>query len=194
MIFSEDRNGLYDVIKRIIDVLFSFSLLIVLSPILAIISICVKLQGDGPIIFKQKRVGLNGDIFEIFKFRSMKTDAPNIAAKDIDERSYVTPIGRFLRRTSLDELPQLINIIRGEMSFVGPRPLIPNEGSINEKRREYGIHVLRPGLSGWAQINARNTEDQDEKLKLDLYYMQNRSIWLDIKIIVFTIFSMYHNK
>lgn len=194
MSLNHERYEMYDVIKRIIDVLFSLTLLIILAPLLTIISICVKLQGDGPIIFKQKRVGLNGGIFEILKFRSMKTTAPNIAAKDIDESSYVTPIGKFLRRTSLDELPQLINILRGEMSFVGPRPLIPNEGSINEKRREYGIHVLRPGLSGWAQINARNTEDQEEKLNLDLYYKENRSVVLDIKIIVMTAFTMFHNK
>lgn len=185
---------LYNKIKRIIDVVFSLILILVLSPVLIIVSICVKIQGDGPIIFKQKRVGLNGDIFQVLKFRSMSTSAPSVAAKDIDEKTFVTPIGKFLRRTSLDELPQLINILKGEMSFVGPRPLIPNEGSINEKRREFGIHLLRPGLTGWAQVKARNTEDQEEKLQLDIYYRENKSMVLDIKIVFLTIFAVVHNK
>ncbi len=184
----------YRFFKRLMDIILSLIFIVVLSPVMLIIILILKIQGDGPVIFKQERLGRGGRIFEILKFRSMSVHAPSVAAKDIDEKSYVTPIGKILRMTSLDELPQLINILKGEMSFVGPRPLIPNEGEINQLRKKMGIDILRPGLTGWAQVKARDTEDQNEKLKLDLYYKINKNIILDIKIIIMTAFAMFHRK
>lgn len=184
----------YKFFKRLMDIILSLVFIVILSPLMLVIMVIIRIQGDGPVIFKQERLGREGKIFEILKFRSMSIHAPSIAAKDIDEKSYVTPIGRVLRMTSLDELPQLINILKGEMSFVGPRPLIPNEGEINVQRKKMGIDQLRPGLTGWAQVKARNTLDQDEKLKLDLYYKQNKNLILDVKIIIMTAFSMVHKK
>ncbi|MBO1266323.1 sugar transferase [Proteiniclasticum sp. SCR006] len=186
--------GFYRVFKRVTDVTLSLLFLIVLAPLMALIWVALMSQGDGPVIFRQERLGRNGALFQILKFRSMTTTAPSIAAKDIDAATYVTPLGRILRRTSLDELPQLINILKGEMSFVGPRPLIPNEGWINEKRKEMGIDKLRPGLTGWAQVKARDTEDQNEKLKLDLYYKDHKNILLDLKIIGMTALEVFHGK
>lgn len=186
--------GFYRVFKRVMDVTLSLLFLIVLAPLMALIWVALTSQGDGPVIFRQERLGRNGALFQILKFRSMTTTAPSIAAKDIDADTYVTPLGRILRRTSLDELPQLINILKGEMSFVGPRPLIPNEGWINEKRKEMGIDKLRPGLTGWAQVKARDTEDQNEKLKLDLYYKDHKNILLDLKIIGMTALEVFHGK
>lgn len=185
---------LYWVMKRLMDIVFSMVFLVVLSPLMLTLYILLKLQGDGPAIFRQKRLGRGGEIFGILKFRSMSLHAPSVAAKDIDVESYVTPLGKFMRMTSMDELPQLINILKGEMSFVGPRPLIPNEGWINEKRKEMGIDKLRPGLTGWAQVKARDTEDQEEKLKLDLYYKLHKNMFLDLKILVMTVFTMVHQK
>ena len=185
---------IYRIIKRIADIFLSLVFLVVLSPLMFIIYMLLKIQGDGPAIFKQNRLGRGGKIFGILKFRSMRIQAPSVAAKDIDEKNYVTPLGKFLRMSSLDELPRLINILKGEMSFVGPRPLIPNEGWINEKRKELGIDALRPGLTGWAQVKARDTEDQGEKLKLDLYYKLHKNIVLDFKIILMTVVTVIHRK
>ncbi len=184
----------YRVFKRIMDIMLSLISLIVLSPLMFFIFLLLKIQGDGPAIFKQERLGRGGRIFEILKFRSMATHTPNVAAKDIDPESYVTPLGKVLRMTSLDELPQLINILKGEMSFVGPRPLIPNEGWINQRRKDMGIDTLRPGLTGWAQVNARDTEDQEEKLKLDLYYKLHKTFCFDLKIMIKTFTTMIHRQ
>lgn len=184
----------YRIIKRMVDIILSLVFLTILSPVMFIIFMFLKIQGDGPAIFKQERLGRGGKIFGIYKFRSMRTHAPCVAAKDIDVKDFVTPLGKFLRMTSLDELPQLINILKGEMSFVGPRPLIPNEGWINDRRRDMAIDELRPGLTGWAQVKARDTEDQEEKLKLDLYYKLHKTIIFDFKIILMTVFTMIHRK
>jgi len=188
------NRKIYAIFKRIIDIVLSLILIVLLSPVMMIIFLLLKIQGDGVAIFRQERIGRDGKIFEILKFRSMKTAAPSLAAKDIEGKDFITPLGGILRKTSLDELPQLINILKGEMSFVGPRPLIPNEGWINEKRRIMGIHTLRPGLTGWAQVKARDTEDQEEKLKLDLYYKFNKTLILDFKILLMTAFTIVHKK
>ena len=189
MMNDNNEFRLYRVLKRIIDIILATVFLVLLAPVQLIIYLLIKIQEPGPAIFKQERLGKDGKIFDILKFRTMKLQTPSLAAKDIHEEEYVTRLGKILRMTSLDELPQLINILKGEMSFVGPRPLIPNEGEINDKRRELGIHKLRPGLTGWAQIKARNTHDQNEKLKLDLYYKLHKSLFLDMKIIFMTFFS-----
>lgn len=180
----------YHYVKRIFDVIFSIVLIVALCPVLLIISTIIKVVCPGPIIFTQERLGRNGRSFKILKFRSMKTNAPNIAAKDINNEEYVTKFGKLLRKTSLDELPQLFNILKGDMSFVGPRPFILNEGDINIARRELGIDLLRPGLTGWAQVNARDTKDQNVKLALDLFYKDNISLILDIKTILYTFNSL----
>ncbi len=185
---------LYSIQKRLFDVVLSSILLCILLPIQLIIYLMIKNQEPGPAIFKQKRLGKDGQLFDILKFRTMKIHAPSIAAAEICEEDYVTELGKFLRRTSLDELPQLLNILKGEMSFVGPRPLIPNEGRINDRRRDLGIHKLRPGLTGWAQVIARDTSDQDQKLELDLYYKTHKSLALDLKIMFMTFFTMVHDK
>lgn len=180
----------YVIFKRIVDIFLSFGSIIVFLPILLIISVLLIFEGEGKVLFKQERVGQFSKPFKILKFRTMKEDAPNIAAKDIDNATYVTKIGRILRRTSLDELPQLFNILCGQMSFVGPRPLIPNEGDIIDLRKELNIDEIRPGLTGWAQVIARDTTDNREKLKLDLYYKEHESILLDMKIILMTFTSL----
>lgn len=195
MINNSNEIRLYRAMKRFIDIVLASTFLLVLAPLQVLIYLLIKIQEPGPAIFKQERLGKDGKIFDILKFRTMKLQTPSLAARDIHEEKYVTKLGRVLRQTSLDELPQLINILKGEMSFVGPRPLIPNEGEINEKRRELGIHKLRPGLTGWAQVKARNTHDQNEKLKLDLYYKLHKNLFLDMKIIFMTVFSfIQHDK
>lgn len=176
----------YRYVKRLLDVIFAFILLILLSPLLLIILLLIVFSSKSYPIFVQERLGLNSKPFFIYKFRTMRCEAPNLAAKDIDNEMYVTSIGKILRKMSLDELPQLLNIIKGDMSFVGPRPLIPNEGEINLIRHSLKIDTLRPGLTGWAQVRARDTCDDQEKIKLDLYYKENFGILIDAKVILST--------
>ena len=177
-------------LKRAIDMVLSFISIIILIPVFLLIAILIRLDGKGRILFKQQRLGLYSEPFNIIKFRTMSVDAPNIAAKEIDNDAYVTRIGKLLRRTSLDELPQLFNILVGQMSFVGPRPLIPHEGEINGLRTKFGVDKIRPGLTGWAQVLARDTCDDMEKLKLDIYYKENQCFLLDVKIILMTFTSL----
>ena len=184
------EKNIYLHAKRVGDVMLSVGLLILLSPIFIIIALLIKIQGDGPVIFIQERLGRNSMPFKILKFRSMTMSAPNVSAHELHNKGYVTKLGSLLRKTSLDELPQLINILKGEMSFVGPRPFIPNEGEIVERRKEARVDMLRPGLTGFAQVMARDTVDQNEKFELDLYYLKNMSFLLDLKIMGLTFFSL----
>ena len=184
------EKNIYLHAKRVGDVLLSVGLLFLLSPLFVIIALLIKIQGDGPVIFIQERLGRNSMPFKILKFRSMTLSAPNVSAHELHNKEYVTKLGSFLRKTSLDELPQLINILKGEMSFVGPRPFIPNEGEIVERRKEAHIDMLRPGLTGFAQVMARDTVDQNEKFELDLYYLKHMSFFLDLKIMGLTFFSL----
>jgi len=184
------ENIYINYIKRGLDVIGSVLLIIVLLPLIVLISLLLFINCRGSIIFKQRRLGKNSKPFYIYKFRSMVKDAPNVPSIDLDGSIYVTKLGSFLRKTSLDELPQLINILKGEMSFVGPRPFIPNEGIIINLRKEHSIDTLRPGLTGWAQVIARETSDQNLKFKLELYYLRNISIKLDIIILFRTFFSI----
>lgn len=179
----------FELIKRISDFICSLLGIIILSPFLIIVSFLVKIQNEGSIIFSQERIGKDGKLFNIYKFRSMKQEAPDISDRDfIDSDIYITKIGKIIRKTSIDELPQLINILKGDMSFVGPRPFILNEGEINILRAQQGVHTITPGLTGWAQVSDRNSNNHNHKLDLDIYYLENRSIWLDIKIFVKTFF------
>lgn len=180
----------YLVLKRLVDITVSMFALILLFPVFIIVAIIIKLQDSGTVIYKQERLGKNSRPFMIYKFRSMKSDAPVVAAKDMNFEKYTTRVGKFIRKTSIDELPQLLNILKGEMSFVGPRPLIPNEGEIIEKRKETGIDRMTPGLTGWAQIKDRQIVDHHEKLELELYYRDKQSLGLDIKIMWMTLFNL----
>lgn len=180
----------YRKIKRLIDAVMSTTLLLILSPIFLVVAVLIYCADRGPVIFKQERLGLNSEPFKIYKFRSMSTSAPVVPAKDIDATVHTTKIGKVIRKTSIDELPQLLNILKGEMSFVGPRPLILAEGWILEKRKELGIDQLKPGLTGWAQVKDRQITDQNMKVSLEKYYMDNQSLWLDIRIMLMTILRL----
>ncbi|MDM0653566.1 sugar transferase [Clostridium perfringens] len=177
--------------KRVFDFSMSLIAIIVFSPIILIISLLVKLTSKGPVFFKQRRIGKNNEEFNILKFRSMRIDTPNVATHLLKDPSvFITPLGRFLRKTSLDELPQLINILKGEMSIVGPRPALYNQYDLKDMRTKVGVHKLVPGLTGWAQINGRDEIPLEEKVALDKEYMIMQSFWMDIKIIFMTIFKV----
>ncbi|HAT4276240.1 TPA: sugar transferase [Clostridium perfringens] len=177
--------------KRVFDFLMSLIAIIVFSPIIIIISLLVKLTSKGPVFFKQRRIGKNNEEFNILKFRTMRVDTPNVATHLLKDPSvFITPLGKFLRKTSLDELPQLINILKGEMSIVGPRPALYNQYDLKDMRTEVEVHKLVPGLTGWAQINGRDEIPLEEKVALDKEYMNMQSFWMDIKIIFMTVFKV----
>ena len=177
--------------KRVFDFLMSFISIIVFSPIILIISLLIKLTSKGPVFFKQRRIGKNNEEFNILKFRTMRVDTPNVATHLLKDPSvFITPLGKFLRKTSLDELPQLINILKGEMSIVGPRPALYNQYDLIDMRTEVGVHKLVPGLTGWAQVNGRDEISLEEKVALDKEYMNMQSFWMDIKIIFMTAFKV----
>ena len=177
--------------KRVFDFSMSLIAIVVFSPIILIISLLVKLTSKGPVFFKQRRIGKNNEEFNILKFRSMRIDTPNVATHLLKDPSvFITPLGKFLRKTSLDELPQLINILKGEMSIVGPRPALYNQYDLRDMRTEVGVHKLVPGLTGWAQINGRDEIPLEEKVALDKEYMNMQSFWIDIKIIFMTILKV----
>lgn len=181
--------------KRILDFILSLILIVIISPILIIISIIIKLDSKGPVFFKQRRIGVNKKEFLIYKFRTMKIDTPDLATDKLkNAEDYITGIGGFLRRTSLDELPQLINILKGEMSFVGPRPALYNQYDLIEMRDNKGINKCVPGLTGYAQINGRDMISDNEKVVLDEYYLKNRSIIFDLKIVIKTFLNVIVRK
>lgn len=181
--------------KRFLDVFLSLAAIIVLSPLLLIISIIILIDNGTPVIFTQDRVGKDDKLFKIKKFRTMRTDAPNVATAELEQSDkYITRSGKLLRRTSLDELPQLLNVLKGDMSFVGPRPLIPEESHIREIRREYGIYSVRPGLTGWAQVNGRDCLSDEEKAEFDREYIEKESLWFDTKIFFRTIWVVLTGK
>lgn len=183
---------MYKYFKRILDFLISLVALIILSPIFLIIAIWIKTNSPGPVFFKQKRVGKNKALFEIYKFRSMRTDTPADMPTHLlnDPEAFITKSGHFLRKTSLDELPQLINIVKGEMAIIGPRPALWNQYDLIEERYKYGANDVRPGLTGWAQINGRDELEIPIKAKLDGDYVQNISFFFDVKCFFGTITSV----
>ena len=183
-------------VKRILDFFFSLWLLILLLLPMFIIAVIIRAESSGKAIFKQKRFGREGKTFVCYKFRTMYKDAPatKAAADFYDRDKYITKVGRFLRRTSLDELPQLFNVLKGEMSLVGPRPLICEEESIHHKRLERGVYSLRPGITGMAQISGRNLLGDDEKIQSDSYYLKNIKILLDLKILLRTFFKVANGE
>lgn len=173
--------------KRFFDAVFSALAILFLLPLLFTVSLIVLIDDGCPVIFRQKRVGKNGKLFEIRKFRTMKKGTRNAPTGKLHESGEcITRSGRFLRKTSLDELIQLFNILDGTMSFVGPRPLIPEEKEIDELRKNYNVYRVRPGMTGWAQINGRDSVSDEEKALLDREYVENQSILFDIKILLKT--------
>ncbi|VEU79980.1 sugar transferase [Haploplasma axanthum] len=184
---------MYLFIKKILDHLIAFIGFIVLLPIFLILIILIKLDSKGPVFFKQRRVGKNKKLFNILKFRTMRIDTPKDTPTHLLENpdQWITKMGKFLRKTSLDELPQIINILKGDMSIVGPRPALWNQSDLIEERDKYNVHDLYPGLTGYAQIKGRDELPIKEKAKLDGYYRNHVGLWLDIKIFFGTIVSVF---
>jgi O-antigen biosynthesis protein WbqP len=174
--------------KRLIDIVLSSLLLILFAIPMAMIAVAVKLTSKGPILHWSNRVGRRNRIFRMPKFRGMCTDAPQVATHLFrDPRAYLTPIGGFLRRSSLDELPQLISVLRGDLSLVGPRPALFNQDDLIALRTEAGVHELIPGITGWAQVNGRDDLPIPEKVHLDFEYLRGQSIWFDLKVLFMTV-------
>ncbi|MBQ7372571.1 MAG: exopolysaccharide biosynthesis polyprenyl glycosylphosphotransferase, partial [Blautia sp.] len=192
-------NTFYALVKRCMDIVGSFAAIVLASPVMLLMSILVKLTSPGPLIFRQERVGMHNKTFWMYKFRSMEIQPAEEEKKSwtVKDDPRVTRVGRFMRRTSIDELPQLFNILKGDMSLVGPRPERP---FFVEKFREeiprYMVkHQVRPGLTGWAQVNGyRGNTSIRKRIEYDLYYIENWSIGLDIKILFLTIFKGFINK
>ena len=186
------KQKCYLPIKRLIDLVLSVCGLIVLSPLLIAIVIAIKLDSKGPVIFKQKRVGKNKTYFNIWKFRTMRTDAPKDMPTHLfsSPDAYITKIGKFLRQTSLDELPQILQIVVGKMSIIGPRPALWNQYDLIEERDKYGANDITPGLTGWAQVNGRDELEIPVKAKLDGEYVEKMGFMMDCKCFIMTIFSV----
>lgn len=175
--------------------IFALFFLLILSPVFIIVALLICIEDGFPILFTQKRVGVNYSFFHIYKFRSMKKDTPNVATHLLaNPEQYVLKIGRVLRKLSLDELPNLINIIKGEMVFVGPRPALYNQDDLMALRVAAGVDQLKPGITGWAQINGRDEISIEEKVALEKEYLNRKSFWFDIKIVFFTFFNVIFSK
>ena len=183
---------MYPYVKRALDFVLSLVALILLSPVMLIIAIVIRATSPGPVFFRQKRVGLRRSHFMIYKFRTMRTDAPKDAPTHLlqNAQSFITPVGKFLRASSLDELPQLINILRGEMAVVGPRPALWNQYDLIAAREAVGANDVLPGLTGWAQINGRDELPIDVKARLDGEYVRRMSFLFDLRCIFGTVFSV----
>ena len=186
----------YLTLKRILDFILSLTGLIVLSPLFLVLMVCIKLDSPGPVFFTQKRVGLHKKHFQILKFRTMKIDTPKNCPTHMLQNPdhYITCTGRFLRKTSLDELPQILNILKGEMSVIGPRPALWNQYDLIEERDKYRANDILPGLTGWAQINGRDELPIEKKAKLDGDYVRRMSLTFDIQIFFQTIASVLRHK
>lgn len=182
----------YRYIKRIIDILLSGLAIIILSPLLLILCIAIKLDSPGQIFFTQKRVGIHKTYFQIYKFRTMRTDTPKDMPTHMlaNPEQYITKTGRFLRKTSLDELPQIFNIFKGDMSIVGPRPALWNQDDLVAERDKYGANDVTPGLTGWAQINGRDELEIPVKAKLDGEYVKKYGFTMDVRCFFGTFLSV----
>ncbi|WML41547.1 sugar transferase [Neobacillus sp. OS1-2] len=179
-------------LKRLLDFVLSFIGIVVLSPVFLILIICIKLDSNGRVFFKQRRIGKGKSEFYILKFRTMKIDTPKDTPTHLlkDPKSHITRVGKLLRKTSLDELPQIINILKGEMSVIGPRPCLWNQYDLIAERDKYGANDIYPGLTGWAQINGRDELPIETKAKLDGEYVNRASFFFDIKVFFLTVVSV----
>ena len=202
---KKEYRLIYSILKRVIDVVGALFGLIILSPILIIVGILIKLESKGPIIFAQKRVGLNGKEFKMYKFRSMVANAEEIKEKLKEKNEMsgpmfkmkndprITKVGKFIRKTSIDEVPQLINVLKGDMSLVGPRPSLPNEVKEFESWMLKRLDV-KPGITCYWQVMGRNNIDFENWMKLDVKYVKERNFWLDIKLIFKTFFVLFGDE
>lgn len=204
---EENKENLkfYEICKRGIDIIGAGSGLLLLSPIIAIVACAVKFTSKGPIFFSQKRVGKNGQLFDMYKFRSMVVNAEELKEKLANQNEMsgpmfkmkddprVTKVGKFIRKTSLDELPQLWNVLKGDMSLVGPRPSLPKEVKQFEKWM-YKRLTVKPGLTCYWQVSGRNNIDFEDWMKLDISYVEDRNLWIDIKLIFKTVFVLFGDK
>ncbi len=186
----------YPRLKRFIDIFLSLLGLILLSPVFLLIMIAIKIDSKGPVFFKQKRVGIHKTHFNVLKFRTMRIDTPKDTPTHLlrDPERWITRVGWFLRKTSLDELPQLINILKGEMSLVGPRPALWNQDDLIAERDRYGANDVLPGLTGWAQVNGRDELPIEVKARLDGEYVRNMGLSMDMKCIIRTIVSVVKSE
>lgn len=177
--------------KRAIDIYLSATMLLLLSIPMALVAVAVKTTSPGPILYWSKRRGKDNRVFWMPKFRTMRVETPVVATRELrDPDSWMTPIGTLLRNTSLDELPQLWSILRGDMSFVGPRPILLCEDDLINLRTSRGVHALKVGLTGWAQINGRKTLAIPDKVEFDVFYLENQTFWLDVKIMLMTVWKV----
>lgn len=183
---------MYKKIKRILDMVLSLLGLIILSPFFLLLIIAIKVDSKGPVLFKQKRIGIHKTYFNILKFRTMRTDTPKDMPTHLleDPEQYITKVGKFLRKTSLDELPQIINILRGDMSIIGPRPALWNQDDLIAERDKYGANDVMPGLTGWAQVNGRDELEISVKAKLDGEYVKHMGFRLDCICFLKTVTSV----
>lgn len=190
------KKRIYLKIKRLLDIIFSVFGIIILLPLLIIISILIKTTSKGPILFKQRRIGKNKKEFVIYKFRTMRTDTPKDMPTHMlnNAKGYITKIGNLLRKTSLDELPQLINIIKGDMSIIGPRPALYNQEDLINERDKYNANDIRPGLTGWAQVNGRDELEIPVKAKYDGEYLEKMSFLFDVKILFKTVINVFKHE
>jgi O-antigen biosynthesis protein WbqP len=186
----------YKFIKRLADLICSLVGMILLSPLIIAVVIAIKLDSKGPVMFKQKRIGINKKTFNILKFRTMRIDTPKDTPTHLldNPEQWITRVGRFLRKTSLDELPQILNIIKGDMSIVGPRPALWNQDDLIAERDKYGANDIRPGLTGWAQINGRDELPIEIKAKLDGEYVEKMGLIMDIKCFFGTFIAVFRSK
>jgi len=181
--------------KRIYDLLAALGLILTFAPLFFLVVLAVRLTSVGPVLFRTQRVGKGNKLFTMYKFRTMRINTPQVATHLLKEPDqFLTPIGKLLRRTSLDELPQLINVMRGEMSLVGPRPALFNQDDLIALRTAGGVDALTPGITGWAQVNGRDELPIPEKVKLDEWYLKNRSLSLDLKILGMTVFKVIRKE
>jgi len=187
---------MYKYVKRGLDFFFSLLGLIILSPIFLILVIWIKLDSKGPVLFKQKRVGIYKSHFQILKFRTMRIDTPKDMPTHLlqNPEQYITKAGRFLRKTSLDELPQIFNIIKGDMAIVGPRPALWNQYDLIEERDKYKANDIRPGLTGWAQVNGRDELEIPVKAALDGEYVKHMGFGFDVKCLFKTVVSVFKHE
>lgn len=183
---------MYMKIKGLLDIISSLLGIIILSPLFLILIIAIKLDSRGPVLFRQKRIGIQKSHFYILKFRTMRIDTPKDTPTHLLENpeQWITKVGKFLRKTSLDELPQIINILKGDMSIIGPRPALWNQYDLIEERDKYGANDIRPGLTGWAQINGRDTIEIEDKARFDGGYVEKMSFKMDVKCFFGTIVNV----
>ena len=182
--------------KRLLDIILSGCAIVILSPLLLIIAVAIKIDDPGPVLFRQKRVGIHKTHFSIMKFRTMKMDTPKDTPTHLLENpeQYITKVGKFLRKSSLDELPQIFQIFTGKMSIIGPRPALWNQFDLIAERDKYGANDVRPGLTGWAQVNGRDCLSDEEKAEYDREYIERRSLLFDTKIFFRTIWVVLTGK